>query len=95
MARTVKPRMGQKQKKSGRWGRIAFGALVLLAVLALLFFLGFFSGLFPPPRRRGRPDPGGRAGHQCHLAHDCHGGNMPHPENRARPFARPVYRGAC
>jgi len=39
MARTVKPRMGQRQKKSGRWGRIAFGALVLAAVLALLFFL--------------------------------------------------------
>lgn len=39
MARPVKPRMGQKKKKSGRWGRIAFGALVLMAVLALLFFL--------------------------------------------------------
>ncbi len=39
MARTVKPRIGQKKKKGGRWGRIAFGALVLLAVLALLFFL--------------------------------------------------------
>ena len=39
MARSVKPRMGQKQKKGGRWGRIAFGALVLTAVLALLFFL--------------------------------------------------------
>lgn len=39
MAKTVKPRMGQKKKKSGRWRRIAFGALVLLAVLALVFFL--------------------------------------------------------
>ncbi len=39
MARTVKPRIGQKKKKGGRWGRIAFGALVLAAVLALLFFL--------------------------------------------------------
>lgn len=39
MARTVKPRMGQKKKSSGRWGRIAFGALVLAAVLALVFFL--------------------------------------------------------
>jgi rod shape-determining protein MreC len=39
MARTVKPRIGQKKKKSGRWGRIAFGALVLAAVAALLFFL--------------------------------------------------------
>ena len=39
MARTVKPRMGQKKKNSGRWGRIAFGALVLAAVLALVFFL--------------------------------------------------------
>ena len=39
MARTVKPRIGQKKKKGGRWGRIAFGALVLAAVLALVFFL--------------------------------------------------------
>lgn len=39
MAKTVKPRMGQKKKKGGRWGRVVFGVLVLLAVLALLFFL--------------------------------------------------------
>ena len=39
MARTVKPRIGQKKKKGGRWGRVAFGALVLAAVLALVFFL--------------------------------------------------------
>ncbi len=39
MARTVKPRIGQKKKKSGRWGRVAFGGLVLAAVLALTFFL--------------------------------------------------------
>lgn len=39
MAKTVKQRMGQKKKKSGRWGRIAFAMLVLAAVLALVFFL--------------------------------------------------------
>ena len=39
MAKTVKPRIGQKKEKSGRWGRIAFAALVLAAVIALIFFL--------------------------------------------------------